>query len=401
MVYNANNQFLIDTSMKPKDFLNPSTGQIIRSPKEYWAFIPAPLPPKINWTSDLVTLAGEAERTLAELAWIGRNFPEPHVMVRSFIAQEAVMSSRIEGTRASLDDVYHYEADQLSFLESNSDVREVHNYMDALDYGLSRLSKLPVSLRLIREIHQKLMTGVRGDMWTPGEFRRTQNWIGPAGSTLETATYVPPPPDEMLVALQKVEQFIHADSDLPPLVRVGLIHYQFEVIHPFLDGNGRVGRLLIMLLLCQWDLLPQPLLYLSSYFEKHRSEYYAHLLAVSQRGEWEEWLSFFLTGIRDQAHEATQRVQSLESLREKYYQVFAGKRDSTRLSKLVDFLIGHPIITVRQVEEGLKVTDYKIAQRYIAKLQDAGILRETTGRSRNRVFRADEILKVIEGPLDE
>ena len=311
------------------------------------------------------------------------------------------MSSRIEGTRASLDDIYNYEADQLSFLESNSDIREVHNYVVALDYGLSRLSELPISLRLIRELHQKLMTGVRGDIWTPGEFRRTQNWIGPAGSTLETAPYVPPPLDEMLVTLQQVEEFIHASSDLPPLVRVGLIHYQFEAIHPFLDGNGRVGRLLIMLLLCQWDLLPQPLLYLSSYFEKHRSEYYARLLAVSQRGEWEEWLSFFLTGIRDQSHEATQRVQSLQSVREKYYQIFAGKRDSVRLNKLVDFLIGHPIITIRQVEEGLKVADYKIAQRYIAKLLDAGILRETTGKSRNRVFRADMILKAIEDPLNE
>ena len=399
-MYNVNKKFIIDTSMKPKDFLNASTGQAIRSSKGYWTFIPAPLPPEINWTSDLVTLAGEAERRLAELAWIGRNFPEPHVMVRSFIAQEAVMSSRIEGTRASLDDIYHYEADQLSFLESNSDAHEVYNYVVALDYGLSRLVKLPVSLRLIRELHQKLMTGVRGDIWNPGEFRRTQNWIGPAGSTLETAPYVPPHPDEMLVALQQVEQFIHADSDLPPLVRVGLIHYQFEAIHPFLDGNGRVGRLLIMLLLCQWGLLPQPLLYLSSYFERHRREYYACLLAVSQRGEWEEWISFFLVGIRDQSRDASQRVQSLQSLRERYYQIFSGKRDSIRLSKLVDFLIGHPIITIRQVEEGLKVTDYKIAQRYIAKLEDAGILRETTGKSRNRVFRADEILKIIEGSLD-
>jgi len=386
--------------MKPTDFSSSSTGQVIRSLKGYWAFIHAPLPPKINWSPGLVSIAGEAERKLSELAWIGRNFPEPHIMVRSFIAQEAVMSSRIEGTRASLDDVYNYEAGQLSFLESNSDVREVHNYMAALDHGLSRLNDLPVSLRLIREIHQKLMTGVRGDVWTPGEFRRTQNWIGPAGSTLESAPYVPPPPDEMLAALYQLEDFIHADSDLPSLARIGIIHHQFEAIHPFLDGNGRVGRLLIALLLCQWDLLSQPLLYLSSYFEKHRSEYYQRLLAVSQRGEWDEWLSFFLTGIRDQASEATQRVQALQSLREKYHQVFAEKRDGLRLQKLVDFLIGHPIITIRQVEEGLKVTDYKIAQRYITKLQEAGILREMTGKSRNRVFRADEILRIIEASLE-
>ena len=193
------------------------------------------------------------------------------------------MSSRIEGTCASLDDVYQYEADQLSFLEPNSDVREVHNYVTALDYGITRLNSLPVSLRLIRELHARLMEGVRGDMWTPGEFRQSQNWIGAAGSTLETATYVPPPVEEMTAALGQLERFVHDPSDLPHVVRAGLIHYQFEAIHPFLDGNGRVGRLLISLLLCQWKLLPQPLLYLSGFFEKNRSEYYNLLLAVSQR----------------------------------------------------------------------------------------------------------------------
>lgn len=386
--------------MDPQDFLSPTSGQAILTPKGYWAFLPASLPPELKWSSNLVSLAGEAERALAELAWIGKNFPEPHVMVRSFIAQEAVMSSRIEGTRASLDDVYHFEAGQLSFLEPNSDVQEVHNYIVALDYRLSRLDTLPVSLRLIRELHQKLMTGVRGDLWTPGEFRRTQNWIGPAGSTLETAPYVPPPVEEMLKALDELERFIHSSTELPPLVRVGLIHYQFEAIHPFLDGNGRVGRLLIMLLLFQWGLLSQPLLYLSGYIEKHRSQYYEHLLAVSQRGQWEEWLTFFLTGVRDQSREAAWRVQALQVIREKYYQGFVGKRDSVRLNKLVDYLIGHPIVTIRQVADGLQVADYKIAQRYVIKLQDAGILREVTGKSRNRVFRADEILKAIGAFLD-
>ncbi|MEW5938293.1 MAG: Fic family protein [Chloroflexota bacterium] len=386
--------------MNPQDFISPTSGQVTRTPKGYWAFIPAPLPPQINWTSNLASLLGEAERALAELAWVGKNFPEPHVMVRSFIAQEAVMSSRIEGTRASLDDVYNFEAGQLSFLEPNSDVQEVHNYIVALDYGLSRLETLPVSLRLIRELHQKLMTGVRGDMWKPGEFRRTQNWIGPAGSTLETAPYVPPPVEEMMKALDELEKFIHAPSELPPLVRVGLIHYQFEAIHPFLDGNGRVGRLLIMALLFQWGLLPQPLLYLSAYIEKHRSEYYARLLAVSQRGQWEEWLVFFLTGVRDQSREAARRVQALQTLRENYQQRFVRKRDSARLNKLVDYLIGHPIVTIRQVADGLQVADYKIAQRHVVKLREAGILREVTGKLRNRVFRADEIWKAIESPLD-
>jgi Fic family protein len=382
--------------MNPQEFTSPSAGKTIQTPKGYWAFVPAPLPPKINWSPNLVSLLGEAERTLGELSWIGQSFPEPHVMVRAFVRQEAVMSSRIEGTRASLDDVYQYEADQLSFLEPNSDVREVHNYVTALDHGITRLDSLPVSLRLIRELHERLMEGVRGDIWTPGEFRQSQNWIGAAGSTLETAAYVPPPVDEMTGALGKLEQFIHAPSDLPPIVRAGLIHYQFEAIHPFLDGNGRVGRLLILLLLCQWKLLPQPLLYLSGYFEKNRNEYYNLLLAVSQRGRWDEWLSFFLTGIRDQSRVTTRCVQGLQTLREKYYQLHTDKRDGVRLNKLVDYLLGRPIVTIKQVQADLGLTDYKISQRYIAKLQDEGILREMTGKSRNRLFRADEILKVIE-----
>lgn len=382
--------------MNPKEFTSVSAGKAIRTPKGYWAFLPAPLPPEINWSPNMVSLMGEAERTLGELAWIGQNFPEPHVMVRAFVRQEAVMSSRIEGTRASLDDVYQYEADQLSFLEPNSDVREVHNYVTALDYGIMRLNSLPVSLRLIRELHQRLMEGVRGDIWTPGEFRQSQNWIGAAGSTLETASYVPPPVDEMVEALGNLERFIHAPTDLPPLARVGLIHYQFEAIHPFLDGNGRVGRLLISLLLSQWKLLPQPLLYLSGYFEKNRSEYYNLLLAVSQRGKWEEWLSFFLTGVRDQSRVTTRCVQGLQTLREKYYQLHTGKRDGARLNKLVDYLLGSPIVTIKQVQADLGLTDYKIAQRYIAKLEEEGLLCEMTGKSRNRLFRADEILKVIE-----
>ena len=306
------------------------------------------------------------------------------------------MSSRIEGTQATLEDIYHYEAGEVA---SRSDAQEVHNYVTALDYGLKRLDTLPVSLRLIRELHEQLLQGVRGDMWTPGEFRRTQNWIGPAGSTLETAPYVPPPVDEMMAALHDFEQYIHAVSDLPPIVRIGLIHYQFEAIHPFLDGNGRVGRLLIILLLCQWGLLSQPILYLSNYFEKYRSEYYTRLLEVSQHGKWEDWLVYFLTGIRDQSREATVRIQALQSLQEKYHQTFSGRRN-IGLRNLVDFLFGHPIVSIRQVQVGLNLADYKTAQRHIGKLQDAGILTEITGKSRNRLFRANEILKTIEEPIN-
>jgi Fic family protein len=195
---------------------------------------------------------------------LGANLPNPHLLIRPFLRKEAVLSSRIEGTRASLEDIYVYEAAQLSFFEGENDVREVHNYVSALEYGLERLNSIPISLRLIKEIHAHLMARVRGDIWTPGEFRRSQNWIGSPSSTIESAEYVPPPVAEMLEALNDLEKFIHAPSDQPPLVRLGLIHYQFEAIHPFLDGNGRIGRLLLVLLLCAWELLSQPLLYLSA-----------------------------------------------------------------------------------------------------------------------------------------
>jgi Fic family protein len=387
--------------MNPKDFHDPSTGQVIRTLSGYWAFIPAPLPPQFTWPVGLVSLLTEAERALADLSWTGSNFPEPHIMVRSFVRREAVLSSRIEGTRASLADVYTYEAGQLTFLEPGSDAREVYNYVRALDYGLERVKTLPISLRLIRELHQHLMEGVRGGVWTPGEFRRSQNWIGSAGSTLETAVYIPPPVDQMNIALGQLEMFIHAPSDLPGLARIGLIHYQIEAIHPFLDGNGRVGRLLIPLLLCQWDLLSQPLLYLSAYFERYRSEYYDRLLEISQGGDWEGWLTFFLSGVRDQAGEASRRIQALQKLRQRYHDLLAGQRAAPRLVKVVDFLLGHPIVTVRQVQKGLGLSDYKVAQRYVDRLAQAGLLREVTGQRRNRLFRADEILQAIEGPLEE
>lgn len=384
--------------MNPQDFLSPASGKAIRSPKGYWAFIPAPLPPDLNWTTQSVSLIGEAERALAELSTVGRSFPAPHVLTGSFIRQEAVMSSRIEGTQATLEEIYQYEAG-ITVTQPRSDAKEVHNYVSALDHGIARLSTLPVSLRLIRELHQRLMEGVRGAIWTPGEFRRSQNWIGPAGSTLESAPYVPPPVEEMTEGLNQLERYIHESSDIPPIARVGLIHYQFEAIHPFLDGNGRVGRLLIALLLCQWELLPQPLLYLSNFFERHRSEYYVRLLAISQQGKWEDWLTFFLTGVRDQSREATIRIQKIQILREVYYKKFAGERKAAQLQQLADFLIGHPIVTTSQVQSALKLGDFKTAQRYIVKLQDSGILTEITGKSRYRLFRANEILEAIEKPL--
>jgi Fic family protein len=239
------------------------------------------------------------------------------------------------------------------------------------------------------------MDGVRGEVMTPGEFRRSQNWIGPAGCTLETATYVPPPVDEMREVLGALEQFIQASTDLPTLARIALIHYQFEAIHPFLDGNGRVGRLLVSLLLCQWDLLPSPLLYLSSFIERNRNEYYDRLLAVSQQSDWDGWLRFFFTGVREQSREAARCIENLQQLRNRYRAQLASRRSVKRLADVVDYLIGNPIFTVRKLQAGLGLTDFKTAHRYVNDLEQAGILREVTARKRNRLYRADEVFNAI------
>jgi len=382
--------------MKPNDYLKSAAGRLIKTSQGTWAFLPNPLPPDLAWSSSLVLLHSEAERELARLALAGRDFPHPHILTRPFVRKEAVISSRIEGTRATLEDLYFFEAEQMSFLEPSSDAREVYNYVKALDYGLERVKSLPISLRLIRELHGILMEGVRGEIMTPGEFRRSQNWIGPAGCTLETATYVPPPFDEMHASLGSLEKFMHASTDLPTLPRIALIHYQFEAIHPFLDGNGRVGRLLVSLLLCQWDLLPSPLLYLSAFFERNRSEYYDRLLAVSQRGDWEGWLRFFLTGVREQSREAALCVENLQQLRNRYHTQLASRRSARRLAEVVDFLIGNPIFSVRGLQAGLGLTDFKTAQRYVNDLKQAGILREVTERQRNRLYRADEVFEAIQ-----
>lgn len=381
--------------MKPNEFHVPSVGRPIRTRNGYWAFVPAPLPPEIEWSNPLISALSDAERELSKLNTLAGDFPFPRLLSQSFMRQEAVLSSRIEGTRASLTDLYRYESAQLSFLEPASDVREVHNYVLALDYGVERLHTLPVSLRLIREVHAKLMEGVRGGNLTPGEFRKSQNWIGPAGSTIETATYVPPPVDEMHAALHELEIFIHAGTEIPILARAGLIHYQFEAIHPFLDGNGRLGRLIIVLLLREWNMLSQPLLNLSAYFERHRQEYYDDLLAVSQHGKWEEWLRFFLRGISLQAQDGVFRMTRLQGIRTQYESLIQADRNAARMQAVIDFLFSRPILSIKQLEDALGIP-YMAAKRYVEKLVDAGVLLETTGYARNRVFLAREIFQALE-----
>jgi Fic family protein len=380
--------------MNPNEFSSSSPGRVLRTPKGYWVFIPNPLPPTIEWSTSLISALGEAERNLGRLASLADTLPSPHILVRPFIRREAVLSSRIEGTRASLVDLYQYESAQLSFFEDSSDVREVHNYVSALDYGLECSKTLPVSLRLIREMHEILMEGVRGEHLTPGEFRRSQNWIGPPGSTIESATIVPPPVDEMYQALDALEKFIHAPSDIPQLVRAGLIHYQFEAIHPFLDGNGRIGRLLVILLLIEWGLISQPLLYLSAFFEAHRLDYYDRLLMVSRGGDWENWLLFFLKGISSQSLDAITRIERLGQLRAAYWERLRSERAAGRLLQTLEILFERPILNIRQLEAALGVP-YRTAERYVERLEKIGILREVTGQARNRLYRAEEIIQAL------
>ena len=347
------------------------------------------------WDDGLTLSLSSADRAIGRLAGEGRRLPNPHLLIRPFVRKEAVLSSRIEGTQATLGELFAAEAGGV-VERSPDDLREVGNYVAALEYGIERLDTLPVSLRLVREMHERLMRGVRGDLATPGEFRRSQNWIGSPGCTLNDATYVPPPPSELMACLDAWERFLY-DERLPPLVHAALIHSQFEAIHPFLDGNGRVGRLIITLLLVKQDIIPSPLLYLSAYFEATREEYYARLLGVTERGEWEEWLTYFLRGVTLQCEDALARIQRIDDLLSQW------KREvSTDQSKFPEWTLNlyaeNPFWTVRGVASRLNVA-FTTAQRAIDRLEKLGAIAQVGKARRNRVYCAGAILDVLEDPL--
>ena len=381
--------------MQSVDFTADAPGKVLRHRHGYWFFVPAPLEPRLDLELPLVNALSRADRALSELAGITRSLPDTRLLVRVFMRREAVLSSRIEGTQASLSDLLWFEAAGPKAGMPAGDVQEVANYMTALDYALKRLDELPVSLRLIREMHERLMQGVRGEAQTPGRFRRSQNWIGPAGCTLSDAIYVPPPVEEMKIALDAFEKYLHRESPLPPLIRLALIHYQFEAIHPFLDGNGRIGRLLISLLLRTEGLLTDPALYLSAYFERHRQQYHRYLLEVSTAGRWPAWIRFFLEAVETQAKDAIVRTDELLSLWQHWRQRLQVTRTSALSLKLVDELFLHPMMNARMVRERLGVTP-RAAQMNIDRLIDAGILEEITGRRRNRIYAAHEIISILE-----
>lgn len=376
--------------MKPTDFHEPTAGRVIEAPGGYTAFVPAALPPNLAYDHALVLALSWADAALSELSGLGRQLPNPHLLIGPYVRREAVLSSRIEGTRASLSDLLldEVEADRAA----DADVREVRNYVAALEYGLERLRDLPLSLRLVRELHERLMQGVRGDRATLGEFRRSQNWIGPAGSTPATAAYVPPPPDLMLECLSNWERFLHDRHRFPDLIQCAILHEQFEAIHPFLDGNGRVGRLLITLFLVERGRLPQPLLYLSDYIEAHRQEYYDTLQRVRTVGDWPGWLHFFLIGVEETARSAVRQAGELMELREVYRRRLS--RKPTALS-LLDELFVNPYLTAARAAGALAVSR-PTARHAIALLQEEGLLSEVSGRRWGRIYLARPILEAIE-----
>lgn len=373
-------------------------GRYIQQPTGYRAFSPAPLPPDppFELEAELQDLLSTADYALGKLDGSVVTLPNPDLFVYMYVRKEAVLSSQIEGTQSSLQNLLAAEA-QLNDPNTPRDVNEVINYVSAMNYGLGRLAELPVSVRLIREIHEKLMQGVRGGRLTPGELRTSQNWIGPGGCTLKEATFVPPPPHEVAKALADLEHFLHSQSPLPVLVRVGLAHAQFETIHPFLDGNGRVGRLLITFLLTECERLARPVLYLSHYFKRYRSEYYDRLQAVRDLGDWEGWLAFFLRGVAEVAEEAAQTAGAILRMREEYRTRITDTmgRAAGNGHRVMDQLFDHPIVTVSTVRKWLEMTPAG-ANNLVNRLVDAGVLREITGYSRNRRFRFDPYLRLFE-----
>ncbi|RIH87466.1 Fic family protein [Calidithermus roseus] len=383
--------------MRPEDFSPQAPGKLFPIGGGAYAFVPDPLPSTIPWSQGFVRLLDEARGSLGELAGLLRTLPNPYLFIRPFVRKEAVLSSRIEGTQASLVDVYALEA-QVPLLplgEIREDAREVLNYIQALERGRELLRELPLSLRLLREMHAVLLQGVRGHSRAPGEFRRVQNWIGSPGSSLQEARYVPPPPGPMLEALDALERFWHSEHGLPPLVEIALVHYQFEAIHPFLDGNGRIGRLLITLMLLERGLLPEPALYLSAYFERHRSTYYDLLLRVSQEGAWEEWFAFFLQAVQTEAKDAASRAQSLLALRQGWRERYQREGGSAYLLALVDLLFEQPVLTVPWVMKRLQIT-HAWANRLVKRLTQDKILEPIGERKRNRPFAARAVLEALE-----
>lgn len=375
-------------------------GNYISQPQGYKTFIPKPLPPDppLSMDGELIDLLSKAARAIGRLDGITEVLPNPDLFIAMYVRKEAVISSQIEGTQSSLIDVLEYEitGEKRRF---PSDIGEVINYIDAMNYGLERVKSLPLSLRLIREIHSRLLAGVRGQERRPGEFRSSQNWIGAPGCTLKTADFVPPPPQEMITAMGELEKFLYDESPRPTLITCGLVHCQFETIHPFLDGNGRIGRLLITFLLCQRGVLSRPLLYLSHYFKRYRREYYDCLMSVREKGDWEGWVKFFLKGIWEVSKEAVETSRYIISLESEHTRLIQERVRSGQAVNLLELLFRYPIISIPEVKDRLQIA-FGTANRLINEFVRLGILKEITARERNRLFAYTKYLDLLRSGTD-
>ena len=377
-----------------------SPGRLVATSDGAAAFVPAPLPPSLQLALETIGLLAEAERELGRLAGAAGRLLNPYLVSSPLLHREAIVSSRIEGTVATPHDVLVLEAADAvvpPLASGLEPTREVLNYVRALEHGIARLSDLPLCIRLISELHGVLLEGVRGNRERPGELRTVQNWIETRGSSIHEARFVPPPPVEMRQALDDLERYLneeHSPTALPLLIKVALAHYQFEAIHPFRDGNGRVGRLLITLSLVANGLIRDPLLYMSAYFERSRFEYADRMLAVSTTGEWDGWIRFFLRGVAESARDGLRQTEGLLALRERYQAQFQSARSSGLLQKLVDHLFRRPSVTIGDVARVLGIT-FASASASVRKLVEAGVLEEATGRKRDQVFVASEIVRFI------
>ncbi len=380
--------------MHKKGFTEPS-GKLVKNSDGDLTFVPNPLPVQIEYDRDLISILSRADSSLGMLAGIGQLLPNPHLLINPYIRREAVLSSRIEGTMASLSDLFLYE---ITGREPNDymRIREVRNYVHATEKSLRALKKGMITRDLIRKAHRSLLYRVRGEDRSPGSFRKTQNWIGAVGSEIEDAVFVPPPWEEVPRLLLDLEDFMRNPSKhMPLLVQCALVHYQFETIHPFLDGNGRIGRLLITLFLDNRKLLPQPLLYLSAYLEKNKEEYGDRLTAVREKSDYNGWLRFFLKGVSVQAEDAIGNVEQIMSLQREYQERLRKMKSTTNAMRLADSLFRNPYTTITNAGQYLHVT-FPTAQKTIKMLEEAGILNEISERKRNRIFMAKELMRILE-----
>lgn len=359
----------------------------------YKSFLPKPLPPypDLNLDKEMMDLLSKANRSIGTLEGASRHIPNIDLFIAMYVRKEALLSSQIEGTQATMDDIL----DPALSENTNQNIQDVVNYIKASQYAKERLKELPISNRLIKETHKVLVENLRGDEKYPGEFRRSQNWIGPAGSTLRNARYIPPNVEDMIEAMSDLEKFINADDEIDPLIKIALIHYQFETIHPFLDGNGRLGRLLINLFFLEKQVLTYESLYISYYLKRNRIEYYDRLMEVRNKGNYEQWVKFFLLGLIESANDAVETIEKLVQLHENNKRKIDNLASKSKaIPKIFKYLEASPIIDIKKTSEDLGFAYNTIASG-VDRLVELKILKQTENVQRNRVFSYEEYLEIL------